>query len=296
LLALSTTSLLTLLSLIGKTDVGLPAFLALGFTAVAGCVLLVMRSRVAAEPVIPPLLFKSRVFVVATLTIALNFLALQGVGLFLPLFFQLVLGMSPSRAGLMTVPLMGGLIFSSIIGGKIVSAIGRYKILPLTGLVLVAIADFALSQQVCVDGVRLSSILPLIVLLGLGAGLVMPILTMAIQNAVEPANLGAATATSIFFRSLGATFGVTLAGAVMNWRVGTAVPKMTTGPGAASSSAGAVGDLLSGQDHAMIAAYQHGLSSVYFMGGCFVILAFLCVRLLPENPLRSVPAVGRPAS
>jgi EmrB/QacA subfamily drug resistance transporter len=291
LLTLSTSSLLALLGLVGEPEPASPAKI-VGFAllAVLGLVGMVLRARVASEPVIPPILFRSRVFVIATLTVALNFLALQAVGLFLPLFFQLVMGMSPSRAGLMTVPLMGGLIVSSIVGGKIVSAIGRYKMLPVVGLALVALADFSLSAVVSGGAVRLSVMLSLIMLIGLGAGLILPILTMAIQNAVDPANLGAATATSIFFRSLGATFGVTLAGAIVNWRVRAALPQA----GALAPAHGLPSvDVLAGHDPALLAAYQHGLSAVYLMGGCFVVLAFLCVCLLPEKPLRGGVGKGR---
>ncbi len=298
LLTFSTTAFLSLLGLAGKSSGGIVVTLAVA--AILGSGLLIWRETVAAEPVIPLKLFRNRVFVVATMATSLNFVALQGVGLFLPLFFQLVLGMSPSHAGLMTVPLMLGLIASSIAGGRIVSAIGRYKLLPVVGLALVAIADFSLSRVVASQETRMALMLSLIFLLGIGSGLVLPILTMALQNAVDPADLGAATATSIFFRTLGGAFGVTLAGTIMNWRVQAALPGGLGANGAAirdllTSDAASAGAAMSARDHAIIGAYQHGLSSVYLMAACFAVAAFLCVRFLPERPLRGAMIKARTA-
>src|SRR5262245_25647111 len=96
--------------------------------------LLVWRERHAAEPILPPHLFRDRVFVVGASVMGLTAVALFGAIVFLPLFFQLVLGAAPSRAGLMLSPLMGGVIVASVVGGRLVSRTGRYKFLPVTGL------------------------------------------------------------------------------------------------------------------------------------------------------------------
>src|SRR6201999_4629173 len=88
----------------------------------------------AAEPILPPRLFFNPVFIIGVSVIGLNAMALFGSLVFLPLFFQLVLGASPSHAGLMMAPMMGGVIVASVTGGRLVSATGRYKIFHIFGL------------------------------------------------------------------------------------------------------------------------------------------------------------------
>src|SRR6202012_4726653 len=129
-------------------------------------------------------LFSNPVFVVAVSVIGLNAMALFGSLVFLPLFFQVVLGMSPSRAGLMMAPMMGGVIVASVTGGRLVSAFGRYKIFPVIGLIggtgsflTLAYAAYASASTYLVETALVG--------LGCGLGLVMPNLTVAIQNAVE---------------------------------------------------------------------------------------------------------------
>ena len=116
-------------------------------------------------------------------------MALIGANVFLPLFFQLVEGASPSIAGLMVAPLMGGLITSSMIGGRLVSATGRYKIFAVWGLATASIA-YAVMAFVARYGSNTILIEAALALLGIGIGLVMPNLTTAIQNAVARAHLG----------------------------------------------------------------------------------------------------------
>ncbi len=141
--------------------------------------------------------------------VGLTAVALFGAVIFLPLFFQLVLGAAASRAGLMLSPLMGGVIVASVVGGRLVSRTGRYKFLPVAGL-SVACASFLLLSWLSRSP---GAVLPLelsLVGLGLGLGLVMPNLTTAIQNAVPPEDLGVATSAASFFRSLGGALGVAL--------------------------------------------------------------------------------------
>ena len=143
LLTTATAVLLLLLSWVGTMAAwSSPTILGLGFVAVALAALFVARERVAAEPILPLGLFGNRVFSVAVAVIAITATALFGTFVFLPTFFQLVEGKSPSDAGLLTAPLMAGLIVASVVGGRLVSALGRYKGLSLFGLGI-AIAGLA---------------------------------------------------------------------------------------------------------------------------------------------------------
>ena len=121
----------------------LPTTWVVAVAAVSCFGLLIWRERHAAEPILPPRLFRDRVFVIAAIVVGLTAVSLFSAVIFLPLFFQLVLGAGASKAGLMLSPLMGGVIVASVVGGRIVSRTGRYKLLPVVGL-SVACAAFLL--------------------------------------------------------------------------------------------------------------------------------------------------------
>ena len=131
-----------------------------------------------------------------------------------------------------------------------------------------------------------------LVTLGMGFGLVMPNLMVAIQNAVLPTELGTATATSAFFRSLGGTFGVALSGAILT----SQLHSLTAGTGfGAAKGARALAEqglqqiaqLPVAQKAAVIAAYRHAISTTFFVGSVIIALAFALVLFLPEHPLKS---------
>ncbi len=130
-----------------------PTIVGLALGTAALLALLLARERVAAEPILPLPLFANPVFAVAVAVVAVTATALFGTFVFLPTFFQLVQGESPSNAGLLTAPLMAGLIVASVIGGRLVSALGRYKGLSVLGLGL-AIAGLSRSPRRCARRLR----------------------------------------------------------------------------------------------------------------------------------------------
>lgn len=176
---------------------------------------LIWQENRAAEPILAPRLFYNRVFQIGASVISLNAAALFGAMIFLPLFFQLVMGQSPSTSGLLMAPLMGGVIVSSVVSGRIVSRTGRYKVLTISGLAVATSSLLWLSW--CAQHAQSVSQMEIgLVTLGMSLGLVMPNLTVAIQNAVDTRDLGAATSTSAYFRSLGGSVGAAIAGALLN--------------------------------------------------------------------------------
>jgi EmrB/QacA subfamily drug resistance transporter len=249
--------------------------------------LLVWRERHAAEPILPPRLFRDRVFVVGATVVGLTAMALFGAIIFLPLFFQLVLGQAASQAGLMLSPLMGGVIVASVVGGRLLTRTGRYKFLPVTGLSVACVA-FVLLAWLALSG---GSVLPLelaLVGLGLGLGLVMPNLTTAIQNAVPQQDLGVATSAASFFRSLGGALGVALSGAWMTARLHRLLPaEASVGSGAVERSIAAISALPEPQRSAVVHAYRHAIGSSFLLGAAVAGLGLLIVLALPERPLRS---------
>src|SRR5439155_11471003 len=164
-------------------------------------VLFVLQERRAAEPVVPLSLFRNGVFNVSTGTGFIVGLAMFGAITYLPVYMQVVHGVTPTSSGLRLLPLMGGVLGASIGGGRLISRLGRYKMFPIVGTALMAIGMYLLSHLGPHTSFALAYVYML--LLGLGLGFVMQVLILAVQNAVDYRNLGVATSTSTFFRSMG---------------------------------------------------------------------------------------------
>ena len=271
-----------------------PMILTLAVVAAIFYTLLVWQEGRANEPILPLHLFRNPVFVVAVSVIGLNAMALFGSLVFLPLFFQLVLGASASKAGLMMAPMMGGVIVASVTGGRLVSRFGRYKIFPVIGLV-VATGSFLLLAYAATY--RSSTMLVESALVGLGAGLglVMPNLTVAIQNAVDRRDLGVATSVSGFIRSLGGALGVAVAGTVVAMRLrhflhGTAADPDATAGNILQLGVQQISSLPEEQRDLLQLAYRHAVAMTFLTGAAVAALAFTVVLFLPERPLRaSIP-------
>jgi EmrB/QacA subfamily drug resistance transporter len=291
-LTCGTISLLLLLSWGGSTYPWLSlVILGLAVIAVLFCGLLIRQEHLAQEPILPPRLFANRVFVVSVSVIGLNAMALFGSLVFLPLFFQVVLGASPSRAGLMLAPMMGGVIIASVTGGRLVSAFGRYKIFPIIGLIM-STASFLTLAWAAFTGAPTPFIETALITLGGGLGLVMPNLTVAIQNSVELADLGVATSVSGFIRSLGGALGVAASGAVVAFRLRSLLPASWTqvtgsGPSFLEMGVKQIATIPPAQHLLLINAYRHAIATTFVTGAGAAALAFGIVLFLPERPLRS---------
>jgi MFS family permease len=286
LLITGTSSLLLVLSWGGNTYpwVSIPV-IGLAVAAIASFMLLAFVERQADEPILPPELFHNSVFVIGAAVIALATMALFAAVVFLPLMFQLLMGASPAEAGLMIAPMMGGVIVASFTGGRLVSKTGRYKLFPVLGLAAATLSYSALAWAVCHD-IGLPTIEVVLVVMGLGIGLVMPNLTTAIQNAVPRHDLGAATASAAFFRSLGGAVGAALSGAVLAAHLNG----LLADGGHLSSGVRQIAALPEAQRAVVLEAYRSGLTGAFTAGAVIAGLGFLTVLFLPERPLRTVSA------
>jgi len=295
-LTFSTVSLLLVLSMGGvQYPWSSPIIAGLCVFVAVMVALLISNERGSAEPIFPPDLFRNRVFVIATGTMAITFMGLFGAAVFLPLFFQLVLGYAPAKAGLLMAPMTVGVVISSFTGGRLVTRTGKYKRYPVIGLAAASLSFlFIMTASSLKLGIGLIEIS--LVILGLGFGLVMPNLMVAIQNAVNPLKIGAATATSAYFRSLGGTFGVALSGAIMSVQLhgvqASTLPQ--TGSRALILEQGIqeILQLSPERRDAVIAIYRYAINTTFLVGAIITALAFLLVLNLPELPLRS----GRPSA
>ncbi len=268
-----------------------PLIIGLAMASVVLIVLLIRTERRSLEPVLSPHIFHNRTVVIASAVMGLAFMGIFGAFVFLPLFFQLVMGMVPARAGLMLAPMTGGLIATSFIGGRLVSRTGKYKIYPVVGLGCASLS-FIVVMWAAASNAGIGVIEASLVVLGCGFGLVMPNLVVALQNAVGAREQGAATATAAFFRQLGGTFGVALSGALMTAQLRNLNMEQGTGllkRGRALMEQGIqdIAALPDAQREIVIGAYRHAISTTFLVGAVITSLAFLLVLFLPEHPLRS---------
>ncbi|MEV0469191.1 MFS transporter [Streptomyces prunicolor] len=212
LLLAAASTCLVLLTSWGGTEYawGSHVILGLGAGAVAAAVLFLVAERLAPEPLIPLRLFKDAVFNVTALVGLVIGVALFGAASYLPTFLQMVDGASATESGLLMLPMMGGIVGASIISGQLISHTGRYKIYPLLGSALATLGMWLLSRLE-VDTSRLQYSLWMAVL-GAGIGMVMPVLVLAVQNSVRPADLGTATSANNYFRQIGGSVGAAIFG------------------------------------------------------------------------------------
>lgn len=287
LLALGTTCLLIALSLGGSVrSWSSPEILALlGGATVFAALFLVQEFR-AKEPIVSPALFRNTAFGGLVATNALMNLGMMAAAVFAPLYFQLVLGKSPVEAGLLTLPQPLAMTVLAIGSGQLSSRFGIYKGFIVLGAFLETAAFVALAALAYFHAQPVLFEVAL-ALLGCGAGLCIPNLTAGVQNAVEPGQIGAATATLGFGRSLGGSIGVAMAGGVVAAQVartlGHAPAAMDVkglvgrGEGAAAGAAGAPVELVN--------AYAHAIATSFMISALLLAFALLIIVFLRTPPL-----------
>ncbi|PRR96703.1 MFS transporter [Bacillus atrophaeus] len=233
-------SLLLALSFGGK-DYAWGSWQILGLFALAliGIIGFIIAETKAKEPILPMYLFKNRTFTFLNLIGFFMSIGMFGAVTFVPFFMQGIVGVSASESGTIMTPMMVSMIITSIIGGQLVYKVG-IKPQIITGMVIMA-GGFLLLTTLDLDTSKLVAT-SYMAIIGLGMGLVMPILTLALQESFSKEELGVVTSSSQFFRSIGGTFGITVLGAVMNARSGTLltdklVPYLNSLPAQASSFA-----------------------------------------------------------
>jgi EmrB/QacA subfamily drug resistance transporter len=246
------------------------------------------------EPVIPLRLFSNRTFNVASAVSFIIGLGMFGSIIYLPLFLQLVSGASATNSGLLMLPLMGGLLVSSTLSGQAISRTGRYKVFPVVGTALAALGMFLLSTMDASSSRNVAS--AYMVVLGAGIGLVMSVMVLVTQNSVDRSDLGVATATVSFFRSVGGSVGVAVFGALFtsglthnlsrDLPAAVAAKLGSTGGG----SLQAVQSLPTAQQLGYKTAFADALTTVFTYAVPIMAFAFLLTWLLKEVPLRQAPA------
>ena len=273
----------------------------LGLAAAAIALLgaFIRQERHAAEPVLPLRLFRDPVFVVVSAGLFIATLSLFAAIVFLPLFLQLVTGASATASGLLTLPLLGASALSTIVSGQIMARTGRYKVFPVVGLALMSVGLLLFSTL----GAGSSQVTAamFMVVFGLGFGMVTQILMVAIQNAVEPREIGTATAAANLFRALGGAVGVAAFGAIFTSGLHHWLPLTLPGPTGHGITATGI-QTSPGRVHTLAPAVQHGiaqavgnsLQDLFIVAAPVALAGFLIVSALKERPLRASGADHRP--
>ncbi|MEE6261351.1 MDR family MFS transporter [Plantactinospora sonchi] len=271
--------------------------------AVLGVVFLLQEARVA-EPILPLKLFRRPTFALANTAGFVLGLVMFGSIIFIPLYLQIVKGASPTDSGLLMLPMMAGVIVTSVLSGQAISRIGRYKWFPVAGAA-VLVLGMLLFTRLEVDSPLWMAFIYMVII-GIGLGLCMQSLVLAVQNAVEVRDLGAGTSAATFFRSLGGSFGVAILGAVLSAqlaaglgdRLPAAIAQLP--PEQQGQFAGASHEISINEPAKILAlptpvrdaiqeSFVGALHIVFLVAGLIAILAVVVTLAMPNRELRGGP-------
>ncbi|MDH6575632.1 EmrB/QacA subfamily drug resistance transporter [Kitasatospora sp. MAP5-34] len=257
-------------------------------------VLFVLNESRAAEPIIPLHLFRHRTVTLASIASILVGVGMYGATTFLSQYFQLAKEKSPTMAGILTLPMILGLAVSSMVAGRLITKYGKWKAFLVAGTFLLAVGFGLLGTVRSDTSYGLLSLY--MAAAGIGLGLTMQNLVLAVQNTVPRGELGAASSVVTFFRTTGGAMGVSALGALLANRVTHFLTQNLTaahihpGAGAAALGGGEIPDL-----HKLPAplvplvtdAFGHGVGMVFLVAAPFALLSFLVVLMIREVPLRT---------
>jgi EmrB/QacA subfamily drug resistance transporter len=263
--------------------------------AVAGVLLIgafIAIERRAEEPVLPLRLFRLRTFVLCSVISFVVGFAMFGATTFLPTYLQIARGYSPTMSGVHMVPMVVGILISSTGSGQIVSRTGHYRVFPIAGTAVVSVGLVLLHR---LDEFTATWAMSLyFFVFGLGLGLVMQVLVLAVQNSARYEDLGSATSGVTFFRSIGASFGVSVFGTVftheLRSKLGAALHGVPLPPGfdptRLQADPTSVARLPAGVKAPVLHAYSASITTVFLWAVPVALAAFVTAWFLAEQPLR----------
>ncbi|MET7722748.1 MFS transporter [Streptomyces mirabilis] len=272
-----------------------------GGAIVLGLLFVLVESK-ASEPIIPLRLFRNRTITLSSLASLFVGVAMFTGTVFFSQYFQLARDKSPTMSGVMTIPMIGGLFIASTVSGQVITKTGRWKYWLVSGTVLIT-AGLGLLGTIRYD-TTYWHVAIFMALLGLGVGMTMQNLVLSTQNQVAPSDLGSASSTVTFFRSLGGAMGVSALGAIMSTRITHYVKDGLAGidPKYAAAASGSGSGTIPKMDAlpaplrtVLESAYGHGIADVFMIGSALALLAFLIVLFIKEVPLRTSGALAQAA-
>jgi EmrB/QacA subfamily drug resistance transporter len=257
---------------------------------VAGLILIALfalQEMRSPEAILPPRLMRNPIYLVANMLAVTNGAGAVGATIFLPLFLQVVLGTSASDSGLLLLPLMIGMTLGGFVTGRLIRVTGRYKIFPILGLALASISFLLMTTVQTSTPPQLYGLY--MAMMGLGISACGPTMTISVQNAVEQRDLGTATSSIAFFRSMGGSFGVALLGAILfaslSQQQGGAAAGISAG-GLLHGGPAAIAALPPAVHDAIVAGFSRSFRTVFLTGAAISALAMFFAFFLKEIPLR----------
>ncbi|MCY1140534.1 MDR family MFS transporter [Actinoplanes sp. Pm04-4] len=269
------------------------AFVAGGVVLLALAVWVESRAE---EPIIPLGIFRNRTVTLTIIASVLVGVAMFGGTVFLSQYFQVALGKSPTVAGLMSLPMIFGLLVSSVVAGALITKTGKWKIYLVAGAVIMTVGMLLLSTIGANTSVLVISVH--MAVLGIGVGMLMQNLVLAAQNDVPAAELGAATSTLTFFRSMGGAIGVSALGAVLASKVTSGFAEKFGGAAATGGGTAEVPDVsaLPPQVLAIVKdIYGTATAELFLIGAPIAALAVIAVLFIKEKPLSTLSGDERRA-
>ena len=261
--------------------------LALGAGTVVCGLLFAVVERFAVQPIIPLRLFRDGVFNSTALIGGVVGVALFGAASYLPTFLQMVDGASATGSGLLMLPMMLGVVLASIVCGQLISRTGRYKVFPVAGGALSAAGMYLLSLMDAHTGRAAYSVY--MAVLGLGIGMILPVLVLAVQNSVRPADVGSATSANNYFRQIGGSVGAAVFGTLfanrLTARLAVELPHGAALPDPQSVTPQLVRTLPAPVRDGYIQAYADAMPRIFLYLVPVLVLGFLFAFLLKEKPL-----------
>ena len=258
---------------------------------IAATVIAVMIERRHSEPLVPPFVMRDRTTVLAIIASVSVGIAMFGSSVFIGQYFQVAQGYTPTEAGLLMIPMMLGSLVGSAGSGALISRIGKWKRYLVAGSILLIASLGLLSTISHTTPVWHVSVFLLV--LGLGMGMLMQNLVLAVQNTVDVTQVGAASGAVAFFRSLGGAIGVSVLGAILANQVGS---KIATGLGALGIDMGKSG----GGDVSVLdlkhlpapvvevvrASYGDATGRIFLVASIVAVISLVAVLMIKEVPLR----------
>ncbi|AQZ68603.1 Multidrug resistance protein B [[Actinomadura] parvosata subsp. kistnae] len=288
------TSCLVLMATWGGTTYRWTDPVILGLAGAAAVLLAgwVLVARRAKEPVLPLGLFRVRAFAMSSVVGFVVGFGMFGALTYLPLFLQVVHGVSPTLSGVYLLPMMAGMLTLSIVSGQIISKTGKYRFLPIAGTAVATVGMFLLSTLT--EGSSLLAMGVYLLVLGVGLGMTMQVLVIVVQNAVSFKDLGVATSGATFFRSIGGSFGVATLGSVFSATLNDDLREVLRGvrlpagfdPGRVQEDPTVIQRLPRGLAQGFLHVYADAIASVFRVAAPVMCGAFLLSWFIPQARLR----------
>jgi EmrB/QacA subfamily drug resistance transporter len=262
-----------------------PVIIGLGMATALLTAWFIRHEMKAKEPILNMHLFRNRVFNTATPVLFVMGAALFGALVYVSLYFQIVNGLTPTQAGLHLVPMTLGMIPVSIVVGRLISKTGRYKIYPVIGMGLIT-AAMALMGRLTITTSSWAISADLF-LMGMGMGMVMQVVIMAVQNAIPREEMGAGTAATGFFRSLGGAIGSAAFGALLSSQLTHRLARAAAHAPVSIQNTAAIHKLPPQAQHAIFEAFTKSTNVVFLSAAALCAVGFVFTLFLPEMRLRS---------